>query len=327
MTNKGGCLVRFDSSAERTDEAIEGSPSVCVLMSTYNGERYLSEQINSIADQDEVTVSLVVRDDGSHDGTAKLAENISEERGLICSVEKGQNVGFLRSFEDLLLRAEGSDFYAFSDQDDVWSQNKLAKAVSVLAAEGEHPALYASSVEITDEKLVPISWNDYPGYTYSIRSEFIRHRLAGHTMVWNNALQNAIKTMGALSVWSHDQHVVLAGLLSSAKLFLDSASYVKHRRLATSLTPGGGSPIKRIQHELKMTLNTSKTSDRGTLAAELLDLPGIRLGGKDIEFLNNLILYKTDKRKRIKFAFSPLLSCGLSIADYEARISVLLGRF
>lgn len=325
MKDASGKLIRFDSTVERLNGSTRGS-SVCVLMSTYNGEHYVEEQISSIAAQDEVSVFLKVRDDGSSDRTIEITSNSAEKYGIDCFIERGSNLGFLDSFEKLLLEAEGHDYYAFSDQDDVWDSRKLKIAVRALEGSKETPALYASSVVITDENLSPISRNDFPGFTYSIRSEFVRHRLAGHTMVWNDSLQKKIRAIGRLSAWSHDQHIVLAGLLSSAALYLDSASYVKHRRLPGSITPGGGSPMKRIRHELEMTLNVSGKFDRCTLATELLELR-TKLGREDIEFLRSVTSYKQSFASRIGFAFSPLLSCGMGAGDLEARAAVLLGRF
>ena len=110
-------------------------PRVAVLMSTYNGERYLREQIDSIAAQRDVEVFLWVRDDGSCDETrALLLEFSKKPRGSILSwkVEMGDNRGFLGSFENLLTGAEGCDFYAFSDQDDYWFPEKLTKAIVAL---------------------------------------------------------------------------------------------------------------------------------------------------------------------------------------------------
>ena len=100
---------------------------VCVLMSTYNGEKYLKEQIDSILKQKGVKVNLLVRDDGSTDNTLSLLEEY-KKKGLLdyCC---GSNMKPARSFMELLSIAPDSDYYAFSDQDDYWEHDKLFNAV------------------------------------------------------------------------------------------------------------------------------------------------------------------------------------------------------
>lgn len=298
-------------------------PRVAVLMSTYNGERYLREQIDSIASQRDVEVFLWVRDDGSCDETrALLLEFSKKPRGSILSwkVEMGDNRGFLGSFENLLTGAEGCDFYAFSDQDDYWLPEKLTKAIDALKTTGA--ALYASAVDITDEELKPIDYNDFSGLSYSIPAELIRHRLSGHNMVWTDSLQRQLRTFGPMPCWSHDQHMVIASLLSGEDLVFDKASYVLHRRLRNSVTPGGAGFLKRLRHELKLLWNPGRAWDRSALAKALLSIPTAALSESDRTFLT-----KCAERKRLALVQDGSFDCGMPIGNVEAIISVLLGRF
>lgn len=108
--------------------------TVQVLLSTYNGETYLEEQIESILNQKDVNVRLLVRDDGSMDGTndilrmyAKTHENVFYYRG--------ENSGVVASFFRLFETSDPDvDFYALADQDDVWEPDKLITAVRQLEA-------------------------------------------------------------------------------------------------------------------------------------------------------------------------------------------------
>ena len=317
-------LVRLNSKSLISKQE---RSTVCVLMSIYNGEQYIHEQIASIASQNNVDVTLEIRDDGSQDGSVAHAQSAAAQFNLPYRITIGENIGFLNSFEELLLNAQGSQYYAFSDQDDVWKPEKLTRAIAALQASADSPAVYASSVEIADEALRPIARNNFPSFIYSIPSEFIRHRLAGHTLVWNEALQRRIREVGKLSVWSHDQHVLLLALLHSAKLYLDSCSYVLHRRLPSSITPGGGSPIKRIKHEIAMIANIGGRFDRATLAGQLLALKDVDLTDEDRDFLQSVSVKNKTIRQRVLLSTSHNINCGIRIGDYEARLSVMLGRF
>lgn len=298
-------------------------PRVGVLMSTYNGERYLREQIESIAAQEAVDIVLFVRDDGSRDKTGELLSELSQKPyGCISTwkVEMGNNLGFLGSFEELLSGAMGCEFYAFSDQDDYWFPEKLRIAVWALNA--TNASLYASTVEIADENLNPIGRNEFPGLSYSIPAEIIRHRLPGHNMVWTDSLQQQLRGFGPLPCWSHDQHVVVAGLLSGGELVFDRASYVLHRRLYDSVTPGGAGLSKRICHELRMLWNPGRAWDRSALAKSILAIPNARVSESDRGFLT-----KCAEHELLALVSDEAFDCGLPVGNIEAVISVLLGRF
>lgn len=125
------------------------SPKVLVLMSTYNGERFLQEQLDSILSQQGVEVSLLVRDDGSSDNTCKILSDYASQYPNIVW-KSCENVGFVRSFSSLVRMAATSDidvdYYAFADQDDIWMSNKLAIACSVLASkDNSKPNLFTSN--------------------------------------------------------------------------------------------------------------------------------------------------------------------------------------
>lgn len=104
--------------------------SVQVVMSTYNGEKYLKEQIDSILSQEGVDVRLYIRDDGSSDRTTDILASYQEHKNV--KIEKGNNLGFAKSFLTALDECDEADYYAFSDQDDVWEKDKLSTAVQLI---------------------------------------------------------------------------------------------------------------------------------------------------------------------------------------------------
>ena len=126
---------------------------VLVLVSTYNGERYLNQQLDSILGQQGVDVSVLVRDDGSSDATLQLLDNYAKKSSNF-QYYQGSNAGPCMSFFDLLKHADGFDYYAFSDQDDVWDADKLSCAVSFIEKEPKDiPVLYCSNLKVVDENL------------------------------------------------------------------------------------------------------------------------------------------------------------------------------
>ena len=105
---------------------LEPIPNFLVLLSTYNGEHYVSKQISSIFNQENVRVSLIVRDDGSTDGTLIILKEMAANFPI--TIIEGTNIGSTQSYFELLRRASTLkfEFIAFADQDDYWHKNKLS---------------------------------------------------------------------------------------------------------------------------------------------------------------------------------------------------------
>lgn len=123
-------------------------------MSTYNGEKYLREQVDSILGEDKIDVTLLVRDDGSKDNTVSiLKEYVKEHDNIVLRNES--NVGFIKSFGKLIDYAATEfidyDCYAFADQDDVWLPEKLALGADCLSKlDNNEPNLFCCNSKIID---------------------------------------------------------------------------------------------------------------------------------------------------------------------------------
>lgn len=106
------------------------SEKIVVLLSSYNGEKYISKQIESILNQlIDCDLTLIIRDDGSTDSTKKIINEYLIKNDNVIFYE-GSNVGYIKSFFSLIMNSGDFDFYALSDQDDIWQSNKLQNAVN-----------------------------------------------------------------------------------------------------------------------------------------------------------------------------------------------------
>lgn len=133
-----------------------------ILMSTYNGERYLKEQLDSILEQDckdkGIECTLLVRDDGSKDGTQKILEEYAKKYSTQIEWYQGENKGVIQSFFELLQRADDTaSYYAFADQDDFWMPDKISSGISSIQKleqkEDSRPYLYCCKPMPVNEKL------------------------------------------------------------------------------------------------------------------------------------------------------------------------------
>ena len=192
---------------------------VQVLMSAYNGQRYIREQIESILAQKGVEVSLLIRDDGSTDRTIEVIEGIDSDR---IRVIRGANIGYKASFITLLTGAEaGYDYYAFSDQDDVWLEDKLITAIRAMEA-ADGPSAYCSNPVYVNEGLEAISTchsnlDDLPDGRVDPRWVIATGLYGlGCTFVWNREMMVLLqKGIGEVSEFpfAHDNYVSVAAPL------------------------------------------------------------------------------------------------------------------
>ncbi len=125
---------------------------VNVLISAYNGRKYIREQIDSVLEQQGVEPYIYVRDDGSSDGTADYVRSIYPEERV--TVMEGENLGHGGSFYELTRSAEEGSYWAFCDQDDVWLPHKLKKALEWMKTQDEtKPLLFHSAYECRNKAL------------------------------------------------------------------------------------------------------------------------------------------------------------------------------
>ena len=124
-------------------------PKCLVILGTYNGERYIDDQIQSILVQEGVEVLLVIRDDGSTDNTVDRLLKYSNEMNV--KIERGERIGFSLNYAELLKKSTNFnfDFLAFADQDDHWNPDRLARGIGVMRTAGA--SFYSSKRRIISE--------------------------------------------------------------------------------------------------------------------------------------------------------------------------------
>lgn len=177
---------------------------VDILMATYNGEKYIKEQIESILNQTYQDWILYIRDDGSKDNTLSIIKSyIDSYPNKIYLVETGKkNMGAKLNFSELMKNSK-SDYCMFCDQDDVWNKDKIEVTLNrMLEEEGTHgknmPILVHTDLMVVDDKLNVIdkSFFNYIGINYKFNSTVdlvFFNTVTGCTMMINKALSDSIK--------------------------------------------------------------------------------------------------------------------------------------
>ncbi|URZ87764.1 glycosyltransferase family 2 protein [Floricoccus penangensis] len=128
---------------------------VNIVMSTYNGEKYLSEQIESIQNQTFSDWTLLIRDDGSTDNTVDIIKKyVSEDNRIkFINEEKTKNLGVINSFYSLI-KYNQADYYFFSDQDDYWLPEKVELTLNEAQKHNNSkPIMYYTDLKVVDKNL------------------------------------------------------------------------------------------------------------------------------------------------------------------------------
>ena len=170
--------------------------SIAVLLSAYNGEKYIEDQLFSVLDQDaSADITIFVRDDGSEDGTVAVVEKMAADHGSIKLI-KGEHIGRTASYFALLREAQGFTYYALCDQDDYWLPRKLQDAVTAIEGANEtdlRPLLFCSRSALADESLTPIGVETpKAGKEVSFLQLLAQDLLPWHNMVMNEAMHSLL---------------------------------------------------------------------------------------------------------------------------------------
>lgn len=222
--------------------------SILVLMSTYNGEKYINEQIDSILAQENCSVQLVVRDDGSKDRTISILQSYQKQGKL--TYYTGPNMGPAKSFMTMIQKAPEYDYYAFADQDDVWLPCKLEKGIEKLKKYKGVPALYSSNMKRADKNMNIIAECALPE---QVATDFesvvtVSGRLFGCTMVFNKAMADFIKKRELPDyIVMHDLWLAMIASLHNSLIY-DPVPYIKYRTHSSSVTFSKNIPlVKKIR--------------------------------------------------------------------------------
>jgi glycosyltransferase, family 2 len=227
------------------------NPKLCILLASYNGEKYIGDQLDSIINQTYKNWELIIRDDGSKDETMIILNKYEkkDERIKILRDDKG-NLGFLKNFEELLFNAK-EEFVLFSDQDDFWLKNKLEKFVEKIKVLDEKvlskPLLIHCNSLVCNNKLE------------IIKEEFIDSKIAKKTnsniyffeyivqgstsMVNKKMIKESLPFLKSVTL--HDRYFHLLSQFFGTRVFIDE-SLVKYRQHERNEIGANRSIIKNI---------------------------------------------------------------------------------
>lgn len=213
--------------------------SVGIILCTFNGARYLNEQLSSIADQKYKNWRLFVSDDGSTDQTLELLHIFRDHYGGDkVVIFDGPKQGPTRNFLSLVDRVhQKCEYFAFCDQDDIWHEDKLLRATEILdKIINNRPSLYCSSTRYISES------SDYLQESYvfknspSFKNALVQSIAGGNTMVFNKtAASILVKTPFTINLEAHDwwAYILITGC--DGQVYYDPNPSVDYRQHSGAL--------------------------------------------------------------------------------------------
>ena len=255
---------------------------LAILISTYNGARYIKEQLDSILKQTFTDYHIYIRDDGSSDDTCGVIDDYLKNNDLDDKVTffKGKNIGFCASFFELMKNTGNEKYYAFCDQDDVWLPCKLEYAVKwMYDNDASKPLLYHSGFEVANEDLTVR--NRYPRteFDYRFYNSITSNLFFGFSVVINNTLRKMLLMAEPSHIKYHDW---FAAMITAAfgKYHLSSRVEAIHRQYDNNASPLFF--IKKLPHGFKLIFGDRFYNKQ---AAEFMRLCGKYLSSHDRKVL------------------------------------------
>lgn len=222
--------------------------TVVVLMSTYNGEIFLEEQVHSILEQLPEDGALIIRDDGSSDNTVAQITAIKDNR---IQLLQGKNVGFAPSFLYLLtMIPDSSTVIFFSDQDDVWGPQKIATACKRFADRTEIPRLYCSGLLLVSEDLQSLGRSPLWPRGPSFDNALVENIATGCTIALNPAAVHLIlRTSRPEQIRYHDWWCYLVVAAFGEVIYdpIPQIQYRQHSQNSLGMSAGGGRYLRIIR--------------------------------------------------------------------------------
>ncbi|MFN0315990.1 MAG: glycosyltransferase family 2 protein [Burkholderiales bacterium] len=239
---------------------------VAVLLSAYNGARYLSCQIDSVLCQDYPSLHLFIRDDGSTEDFRQAVKAYEPDSRV--TIVYGENIGVVRSFFQLLgLAGQEYDFFAFCDQDDYWEPNKISRAILRLdEADRALPRLYCSRTKIADAELTEIGYSRIPLRGLSFENALVQNVVTGCTAVFDRKVRDLVLGGSYEAAVVHDWWLYLVASAFGIVIF-DEQAYIKYRQHASNvigMDTGIIAPwLKRLRRFIRQrgTLNMSRQAE------------------------------------------------------------------
>lgn len=302
---------------------------VNILLSTFNGEKYLSQLLDSIKSQDYKNIDIWIRDDGSVDMTWSILQSFSANQRNV-NLIRGDNVGVINSYIKLInMICDQSSFCAFCDQDDIWHRSKITRAVNMLMAQPDpSECLYCAKQEYMDGNLNHLGYSSEPR-ALNFNNAIVENIAVGCTVVFGSKIRNYLQNINSDGIMMHDWW---AYLISTAfgKVIYDPYPVIKYRQHPHSVTAWEPGLVKikvRIKGLIRRLFERKHSGlDSLNQAVKFINTYP-ELADEKRQLVEQLLMLRSGKRffDRIRYVIKPRVYRNDKIENFGLKVMILLG--
>ena len=300
---------------------------ILVLMSTFNGEKYITEQIESIENQVvNIPMSILVRDDGSTDNTVKILKELNKKYNNISIIEE-DNIGCSPSFFKLFKIANGYQYYAISDQDDIWLENKLQNGIDQIKAEKNNiPILYGSCSYLMDNNGNVKGTTQKKLREISLYNTTIQNFIPGHSTIINDKLLQLLKAdFDCKKIYVYDYWITNIAMLNGKVLFANEP-FTKYRIHDMNTVGYGKNKIEWIKERLRRF----KKGVGSSITSQITYFYELNKNSIDDDIKKEIELFIKSNNcffKRLIFVFKTKLYRQKKIETFLFKVAYLFGKY
>lgn len=264
---------------------------IAILLSSYNGEKFIVQQIESLLNMDisEAFLDIYIRDDGSKDRTVELIKNINTENNKVKIILKeGENLGVVKSFFSLLNECDYNyDYVAFCDQDDIWLPNKIINALNILEGYNAIPAMQFTRLEVVDENLNYLFLTHEPSKKIELGNAIVENIATGCTVVINNCALRKLKEKkpNTENIVMHDWWVYLV-ISATGKVLFNNNADIKYRQHSSNVE-GMMSGLQKILNKFIKLKRKDKYPRMSKQLTEFIECYSGQLNSQQISLVND----------------------------------------
>ena len=303
-----------------------------VLLSAYNGEKYITKQIDSIMNQSNVEhITLLVRNDGSTDNTGAILKKLENKYSNLQVID-GKNIGLIASFFKLLniaVKEYDFDYYAFSDQDDYWMKNKLQGAVSLLKTKTQAvPLLYGCRSNIVDKNLKPTGFlTQSKERKLTFFNTAIQNIIPGHNQVLNKALARILVEQKICldNIYSQDLWIINVAAVTGNIIF-ENKVHTLYRMHGDNELGYGKSKLGRFKSHIKR-LEKKETKKMSLQLQYFLKCYNTFLTNEEVKEIKTFFLSQKNILKRLEYIKCTKLYRQTSRETFLYKVLYLIGAY
>jgi glycosyltransferase involved in cell wall biosynthesis len=300
---------------------------VAVLLSTFNGQDFLNEQLDSVLHQNGVYIELFIRDDGSSDETRNILNRYDNNYTNV-HVVYGENIGVAKSFIELAIKVyrqyKAFDGYAFCDQDDLWFSGKVKSAQELMNS--TVPSLVATKFYISDDKLNPISKSSF-NEDFSLGNLIVEGQIPGCVMHFNYKLLkdyvSVVDTVEGKRTVIHD-HLLLLVCALKGEIYCTSDEQMHYRQHSNNVI---GSSKGIWDSILKYKKYLTRLRKSRTFYDEIVMLTHLLDGVNSTREVSYALMSGGGLFSRLNCAFSNVLYKRNFLSNLFFKLLVILGMF